>query len=198
MSHINIRMATIEDAKEINQIYEKYILETAITFEYDPVPLSEFEKRIQTILTKLPYLVCEVDDCIAGYAYVAPFKTRAAFAWDVEITVYLHSNYYRRNIGRGLYEAIFEIVKKLGYINIYALITDENEISIKMHEAMGFHVVGYYPETGYKFNQWWGLYVLHKRLSDRLGKPEPIKSLAEIDKQEINYILTKMKQYVKE
>ena len=99
MSDIRLRMATVQDAKEINQIYEKYILETPITFEYDPVPLDEFEERIRGILDKLPYLVCEIDGKIVGYAYVAPFKTRAAVGWDVEITVSLDETYHRRKIG---------------------------------------------------------------------------------------------------
>lgn len=189
MSDIRLRMATVQDAKEINQIYEKYILETPITFEYDPVPLDEFEERIRGILDKLPYLVCEIDGKIVGYAYVAPFKTRAAFGWDVEITVYLDENYHRRKIGKALYEALFAITKQLGYVNVYALITSANEVSVRMHESMGFEQVGFYPETGFKLGKWWGMYVLNKQIGDRTKKPYPVRRIQELDIVEIQRIL---------
>lgn len=196
MDTVEIRMATLEDAQAINEIYEKYIMETAITFEYEPVPLEEFRGRMEKVLEKLPYLVCEIDGKIAGYAYVAPFKSRAAFAWDLEITVYLREDYFRRNIGRAFYEALFEISKKLGYVNIYALITEPNEKSKRMHEAMGFEQVGMYPNTGYKLGQWWGLNVMCKQLTSDIVTPNPTRSIHEIDTKELEDILRHVEKQV--
>lgn len=197
MSRVRIRMAKLEDAKEMNAIYERYIMETAITFEYEPVPLEEFVARMQSVLSKLPYLVCEVDGVIAGYAYVAPFKSRAAFAWDLEITVYLHSDYYRRNIGSALYQALFEISKRLGYVNIYALITETNEKSKRMHESLGFEQVGRYPDTGYKLGQWWGLNVLCKQINSTENQPETTKKIHEMSAQELDSICEKAEAMIK-
>lgn len=190
MCDVMIRMATLEDAGAINKIYEKYIMETAVTFEYEPVPLEEFQGRMKRVLEKLPYLVCEIGEKIAGYAYVAPFKSRAAFAWDLEITVYLHEDYYRRNIGSALYHTLFEICKRLGYVNIYALITEPNENSKRMHETMGFKLVGMYPNTGYKLGQWWGLNVMCKQLTTTIGTPAPTRSIHDMSAKELEDILS--------
>lgn len=188
MSNAIIRMATIEDAEEINGIYETYIEKTAITFEYEPVAMEEFRERMRLVLHHLPYLVCEVDHKIVGYAYVAPFKARAAYGWDLEITVYLHEAYYRRNIGSALYTAIMEVVRQLGYINIYALITEPNEKSKKLHEAMGFTQVGLYPETGYKLGQWWGVNVMWKQIGATDKEPKLTKSVHSLSVETLHRI----------
>ena len=83
-NEIKIRPATEADAAEILNIYAPYITDTAITFEYDVPTLEEFTGRIRHTLEKYPYLVAEHDGKIVGYAYVSPFKERAAYAWAVE------------------------------------------------------------------------------------------------------------------
>ena len=194
---IEIRLATLEDAKDINAIYTPYILNTAVTFEYEPVSEEQFQERIRKISSRCPYLVCCIDSKIVGYAYLAPFQERAAFGWDVEITVYIHEEYHRRNIATALYEAMFELAYRLGYYNIYALIADPNERSVKLHEKMGFERVGLYPKTGYKFGQWWGLNILCKQLRDFAEVPCPTKSIRELDKKEISDILEQVSSLVK-
>ena len=76
-----IRVATEADAEEILAIYAKYIEQTAITFEYVVPSIEEFRGRIRHTLERFPYLAAEKDGKIAGYAYVSPFKERAAYAW---------------------------------------------------------------------------------------------------------------------
>lgn len=196
MSKAQIRMARPEDSENINHIYETYILNTAITFEYEPVSSEEFRKRVTTILKKLPYLVCEINDKIVGYAYVAPFYSRAAFAWDLEITVYVHEDYYRKNIGKALYQALFYIAEELGYVNIYALITEPNENSKKMHKAMGFQQVGLYPETGYKFGKWWGLNVMCKQIGNTSKEPKTIRNIHELSEQVLSDIFEKAQERI--
>ena len=197
MSSASIRMATIEDAEEINGIYESYIEKTSITFEYVPVPVEEFRERMKSVLQRLPYLVCEVDHKIVGYAYVTPFKARAAYAWDLEITVYLHEDYYRRNIGSALYQALLEISKQLGYRNIYALITDPNEKSKKLHESIGFTKVGFYPETGYKLGQWWGVNVMWKQIGTREKNPKPTNSVHSLSQASLDSIFADACQIIR-
>ena len=188
MRSVIIRMATIADAEQINEIYENYIKETAITFEYSSVPIEEFRERMRSVLHRLPYLVCEVDHRVVGYAYVAPFKARAAYGWDLEVTVYLHKEYQGRKIGRALYEALFEIAERLGYINLYALITEPNEKSRKLHEAMGFTKVGFYPETGYKFGRWWGVNVMWKQIGTTDKEPQETMSIHQLSEEMMQQI----------
>jgi len=184
-----IRMARLDDAHKINAIYETYLLNTAVTFEYDPVTDKEFIERMKKIQSKLPYLVCEVDGEIAGYAYLAPFKERAAFGWDLESTVYVKEGFYRRNIASALYCALIELALEMNYVNIYALITEPNERSKRMHESFGFVQVGLYPASGYKLGRWWGLNVMCRKINVCQIPPNPVKQISCINNQKIDDIL---------
>lgn len=164
MKEENIRMATLEDAAAILAIYEPYILNTAITFEYEPVPIEVFAKRMETVLKHFPWLVYEKDGQILGYAYCGRFKERAAFDWDCECSVYIDERAHRQGIATALYTRLFELVKLQGYYNIYALITYSHESSISLHKKFGFTEVGVYKKTGYKMDKWWDLMVMEKRI----------------------------------
>lgn len=175
-----VRMAALMDAPDIYAIYEPYILNTAITFEYTPVFLEEFRLRMKRVLEQFPWLVCERDGRIVGYAYCASFKERAAFDWDCECSVYIDEKEHRKGIASILYERMLELVKKQGYYTVYALITNSHESSIAFHKRFGFTEVGVYEKTGYKFDQWWDLLVMEKRLRSFEGKPEKPKAIYEI------------------
>ena len=95
---IVIRVAALDDAEELLEIYAPYVRETAITFEYEVPSPEEFRERIAHTLEKYPYLVAEHDGKIAGYAYVSPFKERAAYAWAVETSIYVDQNCKRMGI----------------------------------------------------------------------------------------------------
>jgi L-amino acid N-acyltransferase YncA len=180
MSEINIRMATLEDAPAIYRIYEPYILKTAITFEYDPVPIEVFRKRMENVLQHFPWLVYEKEGIILGYAYAARFKERAAYDWDCECSVYIDENAHRQGIATALYHKLFELLKDQGYYTVYALITYEHKSSEELHKKFGFTEVGVYRNTGFKMGRWWGLLVMEKRLRSLEEAPLPLKSIHEI------------------
>ncbi|MDF2537584.1 MAG: sortase-like acyltransferase [Herbinix sp.] len=172
MNDILIRSAVIEDAQAIMEIYQPYILETAITFEYDLISVETFVERIITVQKQFPWLVCELEGKVVGYAYCSKFKERAAFAWDCECSVYLHKEAQNRGIATALYTKLFKYIRKQGYYNIYALITYPNLGSEALHKKFGFTNVGIYEKTGYKMGQWWDLLVMVKRL--RTFEEEPV------------------------
>jgi L-amino acid N-acyltransferase YncA len=180
MSDLVIRMATLEDAAAIVSIYEPYILNTSITFEYEPVSVEAFQKRMENVMKQFPWLVCGVDGKVVGYAYCARFKERAAFDWDCECSVYIDEQYHRRGIGTALYHRLFDLVKEQGYYTIYSLITYSHKSSVELHKKFGFTEVGVYEKTGYKFNQWWDLLVMEKRLRNFEEKPVKPRSIHEI------------------
>lgn len=172
MSENKIRMATLEDSDDIQAIYEPYILNTAITFEYEPVSATVFKKRMAEVMEEFPWLVYELEGKVVGYAYCHRFKERAAFDWDCECSVYIDENYHRRGIATTLYNKLFELVKKQGYYNIYTLINNSHTSSIELHKAFGFTKEGVYEKTGYKMGQWWDLLVMVKRLREFDGIPQ--------------------------
>lgn len=175
-----IRMATPEDASEIYAIYEPYILNTTVTFEYDRIPLEMFQNRMKTIMKKYPWLVYETDGEILGYAYASDFHERAAYSWDCELSIYLKENVRGRGIGTALYASLLEILEKQGYYQVYALISMPNPDSIVFHEKFGFTLDGIHKKTGYKFQRWIDLALLSKSLRSCEGEPEPVKPVWDV------------------
>ena len=99
MSDLKIRDVKIEDAKRLVEIYSPYVLNTAVSFEYEVPTLAEFEERIKNITKKYPYLVCEKDGKIIGYVYAHAYSPRKAYSWTVETSIYVDEN-FRRAGGR--------------------------------------------------------------------------------------------------
>ncbi len=175
MKEHHIRMAKVEDAEAIQAIYEPYVLNTSITFEYETVSLEMFQNRMVNVLKEFPWLVYELDNKIVGYAYCTKFKERAAFDWDCECSVYIDQNYHRKGIASALYEELFKLVEMQGYYTIYSLITGSHTSSIELHKRFGFKETCFYPKTGYKMGEWWDLLVMEKRLREL--SQNPIKPL---------------------
>jgi len=180
MSNYIIRMATLQDAAAIQAIYEPYILNTSITFEYEPVSLQSFQHRMEIVLKDFPWLVCELDGKVVGYAYCSRFKERAAFDWDCECSVYIDLNYHRRGIATLLYDKLFELVEQQGYYTIYSLITNSHTSSIELHKRYGFEETGIYRKTGFKLGEWWDLLVMEKRIRTLDSNPQKPKTIHEL------------------
>lgn len=173
----HIRLATEANAAPMLEIYAPVVQETTISFEAQPPSEQEFRGRIRAVLERLPWLVCEDGDAVAGYAYASPFKTRAGYAWSVESSVYVHPGYHRRGIGRALYTALLECLAAQGYSVAVAVITIPNPASIGLHEAMGFRRTGTYEGIGYKFGEWLDDGVWQVALRPRPATPEPPRPL---------------------
>ncbi len=189
-----ITLATKEDAGEILDIYSPYITNTAITFEYAVPSLQEFEHRIVTTNAKYPYLVYRIEGEIVGYAYASPFKTRDAYSWDAETSIYLHPNYHHKGIGQRLYKALIALLKLQGYHHLYAYITYPNEASIGFHEKFGFITCGRYEKTGYKHGTWrdvvcMDLSLFTKEELESPSSPEPSLPITALEKEALNKIL---------
>ena len=133
-----IRLATPADAKGILDIYAPYISNTSFTFETAVPSVEEFAERIKNYLINWPWLVCEVDGKIAGYAYGTRYRERVAYQWCTESSIYMHDDFQKTGIGRLLYSTLFEILKRQGFRNVYAVINLPNEKSVAFHERLGF------------------------------------------------------------
>lgn len=173
MSDLEIRTATIDDAEEILAIYAWYVTDTAITFEYDIPSPEEFRGRMERTLQKYPYLVAVLDGRIAGYAYAGPFVGRAAYDWSAEMTIYLARDLRGRGIGRRLYEALEDALKKMGVLNFYACIgypeTDDEYLtknSAQFHEHLGYRLAGRFHKCGRKFNRWYDMIWMEKIIGE--------------------------------
>ena len=159
-----IRIATEADVPEILAIYAPYIENTTYTFEYNVPSLDEFMARFRDITIQFPWLVWEEEGKILGYAYgSAPFA-RDAYRWCAEDSVYLLPEARGKGIGKKLCTALEQVLTYQGYRRIYALITAENEISVRFHEKIGYKVCGKFENSGFKFNRWIGVIWMDKPL----------------------------------
>ena len=166
---IAIRVAALDDAEELLEIYAPYVRETAITFEYEVPSPEEFRERIAHTLEKYPYLVAEHDGKIVGYAYVSPFKERAAYAWAVETSIYVDQNCKRMGIGKKLHSALEHCLKEMGILNMEACIGYPEEYdeyltknSAQFHEHLGYRMIGEFEKCGYKFHRWYNMVWMEK------------------------------------
>jgi len=149
-----LRLATPADANGILAIYAPYIVNTSFTFETEVPSTEEFAERIKMYLINWPWLVCEIDGKIAGYAYASRYRERVAYQWSVECSVYIHDDFQQAGIGKVLYTALFEILKRQGFRNVYAVINLPNEKSVVFHERLGFVHFATYEQVGYKLGKW--------------------------------------------
>jgi L-amino acid N-acyltransferase YncA len=149
-----IRSVRKEDAPFILEIYAPYVLETPVTFEEIVPDVHEIVSRIEGIASQLPYLVCEMDGKVAGYAYASDFRSRAAYRWIKELSVYIHPDFRRRNIASALYSCIIHLLKYQGITTALACITVPNPESVNFHEKFGFRKVGEFEANGFKLGQW--------------------------------------------
>jgi L-amino acid N-acyltransferase YncA len=166
-----IRTARKEDAPFILEIYAPYVLETPVTFEEIVPDVKEIVSRMEGVAYQLPYLVCEMDEKVAGYAYACDFRTRAAYRWIKELSVYVHPDFRRRNIARALYSCIINLLKYQGVVTVLACITVPNPISVNFHENFGFRKVGEFEANGYKLGQWHNVGWWEMHLDTGLKKP---------------------------
>lgn len=170
---MQIRTATLEDAESILNIYQHYVRNTAISFEYDPPSIEEFRNRMKNTLKKYPYLVAAEGDKILGYAYAGAFYGRAAYDWSAETTVYVEKGLKKRGVGKALYQALEEHLKEMGILNLYACIAypvEEDEYldknSAEFHAHMGYAKVGEFHKCGYKFGRWYHMIWMEKLIGE--------------------------------
>ena len=178
-----IRLANTSDAPEMLEIYHWYIRHTAISFELNAPQIPEFINRMNQYQAEAPWLVCEIEKKIAGFAYASPHRSRAAYQWNREISIYLDQNFHGKGIARPLYITLFQLLERQGYCNLLAGIVTPNPKSEKFHIKMGFQKIGTYHHIGNKFGKWWNVDWYELFLQEEGYAPRqitPLKDLPEL------------------
>ena len=154
-------------------IYAPYVESTVISFEVVPPSPREMRLRIETVLSRFPWLVYEQDGAVVGYAYAAAHHARAAYQWPVDAGIYIDRECHGRGVGRQLYTALFGILLKQGVVNVYAGISLPNPKSVGLHEALGFRPIGVYRNVGFKLGAWHDVGWWHLQLQRLPSSPMP-------------------------
>jgi len=149
-----IRLASAGDAEAIAAIYRPVVETTSISFETIAPDRDEMAKRLAGTLASHPWLVCDVDGRVAGYAYAAKHRVRAAYQWSVDTSVYVDPAWHRSGVGRGLYRSLFAVLGAQRFCNAFAGIALPNPASVALHEAVGFEPLGVYRRVGFKLGAW--------------------------------------------
>lgn len=179
---MEIKAVKEEDAEELLSIYAPYVLDTAISFEYEVPSLNEFQERIKRISSDFPYVKAVESGEIIGYAYASKFKDRRAYDWAVETTIYVREDKKRSGVGKMLYNALEDSLKRMGILNMNACIAlpkqrDErlSDDSYLFHKEMGFDLVGKFCDCGYKFGKWYDMIWMEKIIGEHTDAPAPVK-----------------------
>ena len=142
------------DSAAVADIYNPFITDTVVTFETVPLSSEEMRRRIESIAATHPYLVCEIDGEVAGYAYVHTWRERQAFFKTAETSIYIAPEFRHKGIGKALMDSLIRECREKGFQTLIAMIDGENEASFRFHESLGFGRVGHYHSVGFKFGRY--------------------------------------------
>ncbi|HVF76660.1 MAG TPA: GNAT family N-acetyltransferase [Solirubrobacteraceae bacterium] len=159
-------------------IYAPYVEGSGVSFE-DVAPTAEqFTALIAESVRRYPWLVLEHDGAVAGYAYASQHHPRSGYRWAADVAVYVDPAWQGRGVGRRLYTALFDLLRRQGLRSAIAGIALPNDASIGLHEAFGFELVGTYRAIGWKAGAWrdvsWWQLQLAPDAAGHGPPPEPL------------------------
>lgn len=172
-----------EDAARMAEIYAPYVRDTWVTFEVQAPDATEMAKRVREYTQSYPWVVA-LDttkstrrEQLVGYAYASAFRTRIAYQWSCEVSVYIDEAARARGIGSRLYQELFELLRLQGRRNAFAVIGLPNDASVHFHEKFDFEAVGVMRDAGYKLGAWRDVGLWQKRFNLDVQAPESPRDL---------------------
>jgi phosphinothricin acetyltransferase len=173
MTDVPIRPAGLRDIAAITRIYENAVRHGTASFEIEPPDQQEMARRYETLRAGgYPYLVAELGGALVGYAYAGPYRSRPAYHWSVENSIYIAPQSQRRGIGRALLEQLIVASEDRGFRQMIAVIGDSAQVpSIELHRALGFRMVGTLEHVGFKFDRWLDTVLMQRALGPGATAP---------------------------
>jgi phosphinothricin acetyltransferase len=161
-----IRPATAADIPAITRIYAHAVKHGTASFELKPPDEAEMLRRQNALLDAgYPYLVAEVGGTVAGYAYAGAYRTRPAYRFSVEDSVYVDPDAHRRGLGRALLNALIADAETRGFRQMIAVIGDSKQApSIALHRELGFRLIGAIENVGFKHGRWLDTVLMQRAL----------------------------------
>ena len=165
-SEMKIRAAAESDLPQLTEIYNHYISQTAITFDLDPFTVEQRREWLAHyhLTGRHRCLVAELGGNVLGYATSSRARAKDAYLTSVETSIYCRPEATGQRIGTTLYEALFKSLRGEDLHRAYAGITMPNDTSRRFHERFGFRALATYSEMGRKFDKYWDVLFLEKKL----------------------------------
>ena len=151
----------------MREIYNHYVVNSTVTFDEAPMTLAALRRKFAKMQEKkMPFIVAENPaGQLLGYAYVYPWKEKAAYRYTVENSIYLGPASTGKGLGKQLLAALIDRSRDAGVKEIIAVIADKGaDASITMHENFGFKQIGHMGKVGFKFDRWLGTILMQKSL----------------------------------
>ena len=169
-----IRPIRESDVPACVDIYNHYICNTTYSFETEALTCDSFLERVKRISADYPYLVYEDEESglILGYAYLDRFSERGAYRFTCDLSIYVSSDVLGQEIGYRLYDAIEKQGIACGFYNIIAIVTSENERSMRFHERQGFVCAAQFDDVAFKHGRWLGVRYYRKTVRQAVGVPK--------------------------
>jgi L-amino acid N-acyltransferase YncA len=165
MAELTIRPFAWADVPAIAAIYAHYVRETVITFETEPPSEAAMADRFGKMMDLgHPLLTAEAGGQPIGYAYASFYRPRAAYRFTCEDSIYLHPDHVGQGVGRPLLTRLIDDSRSAGFRQMLAVITAERTNSLRLHEKLGFRMVGRYEAVGYKFDRWLDIVHMQRAL----------------------------------
>jgi L-amino acid N-acyltransferase YncA len=178
---MRVRAARPADAAAIAAIYAPYVTGSVVSFETEAPDAAEMAWRMAADAGKYPWLAaCGDDDALLGYAYATAFRTRPAYRFSVETSVYVAGDAQGRGAGSALYATLLPILEAQGFAQAIAAITLPNPASVALHDRYGFRRIGVYEEVGFKQGGWHSVGLWQRTLGSASDAPEEPKPLGEM------------------
>lgn len=160
-----LRLARLDDAEAIRQIYNVEVTTSTVTFDIVPRSLEEQRRYLSDRSGAHAVIVATDAGEVVGYGALSPWRSKPAYATSVEDSVYVHPAHQGRGIGRTLLAELVRVATAHGFHAVFARIVGGHEASIRVHEALGFEVVGVEREVGRKFGRWLDVVVMELLLT---------------------------------
>ena len=151
-----LRPLELKDIEQVAAIYAHYVGSGVATFDEVAPDVAAWSAKAGSIVARgLPFLVAEIGDEVAGFAYASLWRPRPAYRHTVEDTVYVVPSRLRRGVGRMLLDALIEGCRNAGMEQVIAVIADTDDpASQALHRSAGFNEAGRLARVGYKHGQW--------------------------------------------
>jgi L-amino acid N-acyltransferase YncA len=174
---MNLRLAQRSDIPAILEISNWAAINTPANFAIEPETLEAWLTSWDQTHTMYPWLVAEESSQIIGFAKGSPHRSRCAYAWSAEVTVYVHADHHGRGVGTALYSQLIPMLKAQGYVTLIAGITTPNPASQKLHESFGFKRIGVFERVGWKFGRWHDVGYWEMVLRDTEAPPPALQTV---------------------
>ena len=168
-----IRPATTADIAPIQSIYAYHVQNGLASFEEEPPPAEEMRRRFDDVTALgLPFVTAEESGEVLGYGYCALYRTRSAYRYALEDSVYVQEALQRKGIGKALLAELIRRSERLGYRQLIAVIGDSAQVpSIALHASLGFLRAGTLRSVGFKFGRWVDTVIMQRPLGPGDGAP---------------------------